>query len=125
MTSQYDEIITRLREAKGPLSHKEAMEVADILFAEGTHEWMLLAAALEAEVQAVGSALALVEKLLPGWVIEVKQSRLYGWYVTLVGPEHKDWPSKNISNSGWVKRLEQAVLLALFKALQSKEAGNG
>ncbi len=119
-------ILERLRAATGPLKVHDANDLA---YDAGFHgeNYALMVEALRGGVDAVGSALALVERMLPGSGYMITRGRatfyepMFGvelYHMDLIPDDGEpipyDWPSE--SNS-----LPLAILTALFTALEAKE----
>jgi hypothetical protein len=144
MTDRYDEIIKRLREAKGPSKTLDA----DIAEATGTvppryyrnvgycdgsfghDERSGICWIAKDYTASIDAALALVEKLLPGWhwtVTSDKREGVAGAWIWL----ERRFPEDTAEDIPMLRNYEAeaptaplAILIALFTALQSKEAGN-
>lgn len=139
--SKYADIIERLEKADGPdhvldahilcalygyEMHKDSDPATGVFsfwqdgICHNCSSWMDPTASLDA-------AVALVEKMLPGWVFDdvSQNARLVGnpWGCSLSSYDGSDFSKNRHARSGWDYASPQiAVLVALFRALEAKEA---
>lgn len=69
----------------------------------------------------IDAALALVEKMLPGWLVKLNKRVVPGWSVRLTSPSFDFFYTNDFDGEEFPQSAPLAILTALFTALEAKD----
>jgi len=69
----------------------------------------------------IDAALALVERMLPGWLVKLNKRVVPGWSVRLMSPSFDFFSTNDFDGEDVPQSAPLAILTALFTALEAKD----
>ena len=122
-------LLERVEQATGVMGRTEARKIADLsCWQKDSQEYELLVMALMGYIQAVGAALSLVERGLPGWRIVMERNGSDGFVRVFLSPDlnRMEPGERHGALYGDVRShtttLPLAILAALLRALIAQDA---